>query len=202
MAKQRSKSTPKQDDGSVSRRTFLQSAIVASAAAGAVVLPAGAAQAAAAPPAAAAAGSAAAFKVLSEEQGQVLAAVLNRLVPADGEMPAAGDIGIVSFIDGAMADASHLRQPILDVLGAVTVAGPGVLDCDEDMDRLLKRVEQEHKESFTTLLQATYTGSYSHPDVLHAIGWVPPGYEADISESFDEALLAEVRQRGALYRQV
>ena len=203
MTKQRRKTTAKKSDGSVSRRTFLQSVIVASAATGAAALPASTAPAVgkAATSAAAPEAHATAFKVLTDEQGDLLTMVLNRLVPAEGTMPGAGDIGIAQFIDGAMMDAPHLRQPILDVLGEVHVAGLRGRD-GAAVDEVLTRVQREQQASFEVLLQATYTGYYSDPRVLDAIGWVPPGVHADSSDSFDVAMLEDVRKRGPIFRAV
>lgn len=200
MAKQIRKTTARKPDGSVSRRTFLQSVIVASAATGAAALPA-AAESITAVGATATAG-ASAFKVLTSDQGQLLAMVLNRLVPAKGRMPGAGDIGIARFVDDAMNDAPHLRQPIFDVLNGVNGAGAAALESGSRLDEVLRRVEQEQKAAFDVLINATYTGYYSDPAVLEAIGWVPPDESATAPEAFNHALLDVVRQRGPIYKNV
>ena len=192
MAKQRRMTRPT-TNSSVSRRTFIQSAIAASVATGAAgVLSEKAALAAAA-------GRTAGLAVLSAEQGTVLTAVLNRLVPADGRMPGAGDVGITQFIDGVLADAPHLRRPILDVLADVYVAQPGG---DAELDTVLQRIEGARPESFKALLDATYTGYYSHPDVLRAVGWVPPDKDMSAPEYLDASLLDDVRQRGPKYTNI
>ena len=139
------------------------------------------------------------FSVLSVERGNVLTAILNRLVPAEGKMPGAGDVGIAHFIDGVLGDAPHLRQPILDVLSEVHVSQPG---SDAELDDVLGRVQRDQEASFLILLDATYTGYYSNLQVLQAIGWVPPADTCGDSEFFDVALLDEVRQRGQKYRSV
>lgn len=144
-------------------------------------------------------GQESAFSVLSAEQSNVLTAVLNRLVPAEGKMPGAGDVGIAHFIDGVLGDAPHLRQPIFDVLGEVHVSQPG---SDTELDDVLGRIQRDQEESFLVLLDATYTGYYNNPQVLQAIGWVPPADTCADSEFFDVALLDEVRQRGQKYRSV
>jgi len=144
-------------------------------------------------------GQESAFSVLSAEQSNVLTAVLNRLVPAEGQMPGAGDVGIAHFIDGVLGDAPHLRQPILDVLGEVHVSQPG---SDTELDDVLGRIQRDQEASFLVLLDATYTGYYSNLQVLQAIGWVPPADACGDSEFFDVALLDEVRQRGQKYRSV
>jgi hypothetical protein len=187
----------------VSRRRFLQSVIAASAATGAAAaLPAAAGSA----PSVAAVKEVAgadigAYQVLTEEQAGLLSAVLNRLIPAEGTMPAAGQIGLASYIDGVLADAPHLRQPILDIVHDVALAGTDA-QSPEALDALLVRLEQTRPEAFASMINAVYTGYYSHPTVLQAIGWTHPGDEADTSETLDLALLDGVKSRGPIYRNV
>ena len=185
-------------EASVSRRKFMQSVLAASAATSVVAMPG----TAAALDSTGASDDEATFKVLSAEQAILLTAVLNRLVPADDEMPAAGDLGVAQFIDGVMHEAPHMRQPILSVIDRVALSGSAIQWNGADLDALLTRVERDDKVSFDALLEVTYTAYYSHPDVLHAIGWIPPGKEADTSEFFDPSLLDDVRKMGPRYRQV
>ena len=192
MATQRKKKRLK-TKSSVSRRKFMQSAIAASVATSAAGVLSETSTAVAH------SGQESAFSVLSAEQSNVLTAVLNRLVPAEGQMPGAGDVGIAHFIDGVLGDAPHLRQPIFDVLGEVHVSQPG---SDTELDDVLGRIQRDQEASFLVLLDATYTGYYSNPQVLQAIGWVPPADTCGDSEFFDVALLDEVRQRGQKYRSV
>ncbi|MBM3776755.1 MAG: gluconate 2-dehydrogenase subunit 3 family protein [Acidimicrobiia bacterium] len=201
MAKDIRKKPATEDEGSVSRRTFIQSVVAASAATGAAAaLPPGHAEAAGAVSAPASPASSAGLKVLTDEQADLLTAVVNRLVPAEGPMPAAADVGIVEYIDGALADAVHLRQPILGVLDQVRLAGRAVLRAPDALDEVLTRVQASRKEAFETLLHATYAGYYSHPDVLNAIGWVPPEEHVDPTLRFDVAALEDVIQRGPIWR--
>lgn len=206
MATRRQKKTERPQANAVSRRRFLQGVIAASAATGvAATLPTVAAEsvpvaAAANRVAAVAAGST--WQVLSGEQTGLLAHVLNRLLPAEGAMPAAGDIGVATYIDGVLADAAHLRQPIFDILSEVAVAGEAVVQSPESLDAMLSRLERTHKASFASLIETAYTGYYSHPDVLKAIGWVHPGNEVDSLETLDASLLEDVVRRGPVYKHV
>ena len=193
MATQRKKKRLK-TKSSVSRRKFMQSAIAAS-----VATSAAAGVLSETSTVLAQAGHESTFSVLSAELGNALTAVLNRLVPAKDKMPGAGDVGIAHFIDGVLGDAPHLRQPIFDVLGEVQVAQP---TSDAELDNVLGRIQRDQEETFLVLLDATYTGYYSNPEVLQAIGWVPPADEVRDSEFFDVALLDEVRHRGQKYRSV
>lgn len=208
MAIKRSRKTS--DSASeVSRRQFLQSVIVASGATGAVAALPGAA-AASIPAAAAvatgdlaaAAAAASAFLIFTDDEAALFSRVANRLIPEQGEMPGGGDIGLATFVDGVLADAAHLRQPILDVLRLVRSADEAQVATDDGLDAVLARIEQAHPAAFTSMLEAVYTGYYSHEDVLQAIGWAHPGQEADTSETLDARLLEDVVARGPIYRHV
>ena len=95
-------------EAAISRREFIQGAVAVSAAAGAAAVPAKAGGGPSPAPALAALDSAGAgeetshYEVLTPEQGRVLAAVLNRIVPATDVTPGAGDVGIARFVDGVL----------------------------------------------------------------------------------------------------
>jgi hypothetical protein len=200
MAKQRRKSITTERHWTISRRKFFEDVLAASAAAGVGLRATAGSSMISTSPTTSTANTlvpAARFKVLTSEQGGVLTSVVNRVVPADGAMPGAGDVGVVDYIDDLLADAAHLRRPILDILAAVQSAqDEGHLSGDE-MDKLLATIERQQKASFNVLLQAAYTGYYGRSDVLKAIGWVESD---DPREEFDATLLEAVRQRGPISR--
>ena len=204
MTHQRRKNAPVAR-GSVSRREFIQDVVAASAATGVVV---GAfatdAQAAASRgdvPTGIGAGAATGdMAVLTAAQGVALTAALNQLIPAGAGMPAAGDVQVARYIDGVMADAPHLRQPILGLLTQLPDAEQITQLPVAELEARLASLQQAQPEQFAVLLQATYTGYYSHPTVLAKLGWLPPGQ--DQAESFDVRLLDDVIARGPIYRHV
>ena len=196
-SKTRKATTPARD-GTISRRRLLQSVIASAATTAASALPASAApRSAPGPPTATTAGDA--RTGLTREQREQLTRVLNRLVPADGDMPGAGDIGVGQFIDDLLVEAPHLRRSILDVLAAVPPPGA---EATAALDDRLRRIEQEQPASFNLLLHATSTGYYNDPQVLDAIGWVPPDAQVARPEPADTTLLDAVRRRGPIYRNV
>ena len=192
-------------DAPISRRTFIEGVVAASTVAGAVAATAGSAAGSAPAPTADAgdgaqvAGDAAPFEVLTPEQGRLLTAVLDRVVPADGVMPAAGEAGIAGYVDRVLQDAPHLRRPVVGLLdelrgcGFACLPGPG-------QDERLRRLAADRPASFDILLHAAYAGYYSNPRVLTAAGWLPAGSAPP--EPFDPTLLDAVRRRGPIYRNV
>ena len=178
-------------EGTLSRRQFIQGVIAASAAASAAGLSTGVMSASSA---------VLPTTVLTMEQGRALTRIVNHLIPAEGVMPGAGGLGIAAYIDTALAAAPHLRRHFLDLLTALPDADAVSQLSEAELDSLLRRVEHEQSESFDILLQATYSGYYSHPQVQTALEWVdferlPPRWEP-----FDSALLDQVRKRGAVYK--
>ena len=199
--------TQRYPESPVSRRKFIQGAVVASAAAGAAALPTNAHGGASptpvldAPQQVGAGEAAAGYKILTAGQGLVLAAVLNRIIPASDAMPGAGDVRIAKFIDGVLVDAPHLRPRVMAVLNAVDFEEPFVGLSAAEQDARLKKLARHKKEAFDTLLQVAYTGYYSEPRVLAAIGWNPGPDLAGPPEPFDTRLLDAVRKRGPIYRE-
>jgi hypothetical protein len=174
----------------MSRRQFME--VVAASAAAGIVLPASAST-----PAVTAASDA-----LSASQMDALTAMLDRLIPADGQMPAAGALGIAAFIQAAVAAAPHFRSHIDVALAAaaeVQTSPESGADPGQQLDVVLQRLERDQHESFDLLLQAAYTGYYSHPKVLAALRWVDPSDESQHQlPPFDATLLAAVRRRAGI----
>ena len=171
--------------GGVSRRTFIQGVLVASAATSVGAL---------GPSSMPSAESA--TTVLTLDQTNALTLVLNRLIPAEGVMPAAGTLGIAGFIDKAIAAAEHLRRPILGVLAALPAGDDLATMNAEALDARLSSIEQADPQAFDLLLQATYTGYYRHPRVLEALGGVESDAEGELQlDRFQPALVKQLETR-------
>lgn len=200
--------TRRQPEAAISRRRFIQGAVVASAAAGAAALPAQARGGTALTPTGAVAGAAGrgadakAYRVLTPEQGRALEAILNRLVPADDVMPGAGDAGVARFMDGVLAEAPHLRPHVMALLHEADARERFAGLTEAEQDARLREMARRHGEWFDTLLRAAYTGYYSEPRVLAAIGRGPQSESRGPAAPFDTRLLDAVRKRGPIYRDV
>jgi len=176
-------------NGMLSRRALLQSVIAASAAA-------------AFPATKAVAGTIGdRMGRLADREAALLTRVLDRLIPSDGVMPGAGEIGVTQFINDLVVEAPHLHRPVADVLGSVGAADSAAAT-DEQMDAALRRAERDHPEAFGMLVHAAYVGYYNHPEVLDAIGWVSPEASSNEPKYFDDSRLAGVRGRRPVYKHV
>ena len=61
-------------------------------------------------------------EILSADQRALLATALNCIVPAQGEMPAAGDLGIGEFVESVAAGSAETRRRLLDGLVQIQLA--------------------------------------------------------------------------------
>lgn len=200
--------TRRHPEAAISRRRFIQGAVAASAAAGAAALPAQARGGTAPTPTgavAAAAGRGAdakAYRVLTPGQGRALAAILNRIVPANHVMPGAGDVGVARFIDEVLADAPHVRPRVIALLNEVDVREPFAGLPEAEQDARLREMARQQGEWFDTLLRAAYTGYYSEPRVLAALGRGSHAGSGGPTTPFDASRLDAVRKRGPKCRDV
>jgi hypothetical protein len=139
---------------------------------------------------------------------ELLRLVLNRLVPAEGGFPAAGDLGIGAYLEEEAAAAAESRGLFVEGLRRIAIAGErvrpagfGSLTGDEQ-DSVLRRVEGEETAFFEVLVRQTYSGYYSHPSVLGLLGVdrppQPHGYRVD---PFPRGLVERVGRSGFTYRQ-
>lgn len=183
----------------ISRRRFMQGVMAASAAAAAATLSAkaiagGLGRASSAP--------VESFAGFTEGQRHILTAVLDRIVPAEGVMPGAGDVGIAGFIEHVLKEGPVLRQPILGLMHALPGDGTVGSLTGSEIDAWLHGIEHEQPESFNLFLQAAYTGYYGHPDVLAVLDWERGDVPSGETAFFDATVLEEVRKRGPIYRNV
>lgn len=156
-------------------------------------------------------------EILTARQLALLAAVQNRLIPAQDEMPGAGDAGCAQTIDRFLKERIALRRPLFAALNAVEAAAGERAQAsaddvasthvaflalsDAERDSVLRAVETTQPDLFSTLLNQTYTAYYINPAVLLILGWNPPQPEGHPTPPpFDENLLDNVKQRGKLWR--
>ncbi len=158
--------------------------------------------------------------ILTAEQLALLEAIQNRLIPAGDGMPGAGDAGCANTLDRYLSERPALRRPLFAALYAVeaaahaaSAAAGDAATADESThsaflllsnaarDDVLRGLEKTLPELFEVLLHQTYTAYYTNPAVLLILGWNPPQPEGyPTPPPFDEALLANVKQRGKVWR--
>jgi hypothetical protein len=148
--------------------------------------------------------------VLDESRRVLLAAVLDWIIPPNGQLPAAGALGVGAVIERTLAGSAPLRRLMLDGLTEIDVAagsaGFAALDAAARVP-LLRAVETSHPAFFAALVSHAYRGYYTNPVVLQflerATGYParPPQPLGQAIEPWDEGLLARQRQRAPFWRQ-
>lgn len=143
-------------------------------------------------------------RILTPEELALLTLVQDELVPAYGDLPAAGTLGGALTVDAYLTERPWLRRPVLTALRAVEAAAGDTpfaeLDSRGRQDAL-QQVEGDDPESFTELVKQTYNAYYTRPDVQASLGIDGPpqplGFELP---AFDESRLARVQAMGKLWR--
>ncbi len=138
----------------------------------------------------------------NERERRLIDAILDQLIPPNParNIPAAGELGIASFIAEEIADDASLCESILVLLDQTrSLAG----DVTHDV---VRQLEIDHPKGFGDLLRLTYMGYYSRSDIRSKVGvaeWPvhPKGYDVPIEPpDLIAELTAPVRARGSIYR--
>ncbi len=138
----------------------------------------------------------------------VINAVLDRLVPAVDELAGAGELGILSSLEGRARRHRHLREALSAIteafsldLAAHAAGGFSALP-DEDQDDSIRQIQATIPAQFDTFLGLVYTIYYMQPEVLKHIGAPdhPPQPQGFELAPWDEAILETARQRTPFWR--
>ena len=143
----------------------------------------------------------------------MLNGLLDEIVPAsaDGRVPAAGALGVVDFLARKASDdptlAALLRAVLTRAAALVDSRGASfeALDAAARI-AVVAALERAESDAFTALLQSTYMGYYSRPDIRPHFGLSdrptqPEGYAVPDDDPDELAdLLAPVRARGRCFR--
>ncbi|MDQ3226442.1 MAG: gluconate 2-dehydrogenase subunit 3 family protein [Chloroflexota bacterium] len=154
------------------------------------------------------------FAVLDPDRAELLRAWVSAIIPANGDRPAAGEVGAAEYIDAIVFLTPRLRGVLLDAidmverLAAERLARHFVGCSPPDHTTILEAFEaNDPLDAFPMVRDLTYEAYYAHPRVLEILrretGW---HYEVAFSgselEPFDEALLTRVRSVPPRYRNV
>ena len=140
------------------------------------------------------------MSVFDEAGHRVMVAVLDRLVPAVGDLPAAGAMGVADDIDRLLTSGDRFGQALARIVRTLTTEF-ATLSGDEQ-DQRLSAVEATVPTDFALLLEISYIAYYSRPEVHARIGWrtgplQPLGFELP---PFDESVLDTTRRLQPFWR--
>lgn len=147
---------------------------------------------------------------LTPADRETLRAVLDRLVPAAGELPGAGAMGLAEPVERHAERSQVMKSALVAVLDALSldpglhVAGGFQALKPEQQDEAIHTIEVSMGDQFLQLLRLVYTVYYGDPRVHARVGWPskPPQPEGFELPPFDEAVLEKIRRRQPFWRKV
>ena len=147
---------------------------------------------------------------MSTSEGQIALAseVLDQLVPARDGFPGAGELGVAQHVGSVAASNSALGQLFEGGLASIESASRHAHSAafadltDDQKAQVLRAVEAESPQFFSTLVRHSYAGYYSNPRIIEMLGLEarppqPLGFDLD---PFDPATVEHVRERGKIWR--
>ena len=105
------------------------------------------------------------MKTLSESNSNILAVIIDLLIPEDGDLPSASKVNVVEHIDNTISHSPSLIRLFVECLRDMTNKGFIALKESEQVN-LLKELESANKPFFTELIRHTYNGYYTNPLVI------------------------------------
>ena len=150
----------------------------------------------------------ASHQIFTEDQRELLTAVLNRIIPPEGQLPGAGDLGLADFVERWAGQDVSMRRLFIEGLTLIEITarrlqGKEFLELSEmAQDQVLVEVETRNSSFFDTLVRQCYNGYYTNPEVFQLIGYQCKLAHEYQHQPFDESLLEPQRQRQPFWRQV
>jgi hypothetical protein len=147
-------------------------------------------------------------RLFTEAQQGLLTAALNRIIPAEGKMPGAGDLRIMEFVEEVAAPDPKLRRLVNDGLAQIVIvaarqSGQEFPELGKDVQNgVLREVQARQPEFFEFLLRQCYNGYYTNPQIQDLIGYQRPAPGEYEYKPFDESLLEPQKQRAPFWTQV
>ena len=129
---------------------------------------------------------------LAPAQLRLLTAVQDRLIPREGDMPGAGELGGAQVVAGYLRERTALNRDITAALDAIEKRAGGQAPFgrleDGDKDSVLRQVEAEMPREFETLWRQTYNSYYTNPEIQQKLGAgaLPPQPHGYVMPAFDE----------------
>ncbi len=111
----------------------------------------------------------------SGAQIELITEVLNRIIPANHELPGAGEIA-VNYLDEVIGSSPRLKRIFGHGLSQIEVGAYRAYTQDfpslsgEQMDGVLRQVEADEEEFFDLLVRQTYNGYYTDPRIVERLG--------------------------------
>ena len=145
----------------------------------------------------------------SDAQTELITEVLNRIIPANGERPGAGEIA-VNYLDEVIGGSPRLKRIFNHGLSQIELVAYRMYTQDlpsltgEQIDVVLRQVEVDEGEFFDLLVRQAYNGYYTDPRIVQLLGIEarPPQPLGHRVDQGNITLIENVKNRGIAYRAV
>ena len=147
-------------------------------------------------------------QLLTDDQRLLLIQVFNRLIPSEGDLPAAGALGVHDSLEADIARSHNSIRVFLEGLVQIEVTAIRTKGEDfsalgaSDQDSVIAALEQSDPVFFADLRRHCYNNYYTHPTVQELIGYSRSEPHEYKPEPFDESLLEQQRNRHPFWRSV
>jgi hypothetical protein len=124
-----------------------------------------------------------------------LRAVMDEIIPRQGNMPSASEAGGLEYFSALKQNEPAVAAEVLAAFEKVRNSAPLV--------EALKQFETEDPKQFAVLRDFVYEAYYTQPQVWKLIGYefYPTDHKGPHMKPFDEAVIAQVRTKPKYYRE-
>ena len=144
----------------------------------------------------------------SSWQRELMAHVLDRIIPQSDGMPGAGEVSL-EFVDKAAGESPGTKKLFSDGIRLIEVISQreysgSYIDLPEGQkNEVVRNLEKDAPSFFEALVRHAYCGFYSDPRVLDLLGLEsrPPQPTGHQIAQGNLGLLENVKGRGAVYRE-
>ena len=124
-----------------------------------------------------------------------LRAIMDEIIPRQGNMPSASEAGGVAYFSALKQAEPAVAAGILAALDKIDHSSPPI--------EALKQLEKQDPAQFAVLRDFVYEAYYTQPQVWKLIGYqfYATDHKGPHMQPFDEAVIARVRTKPKLYRE-
>jgi hypothetical protein len=136
---------------------------------------------------------------------KLLEAIMDRMIPAVGDLPSAGQMGLTAEIVQLAAQQKRFEDLFNSAMEAFEINNPDFLTSMTSIqDENLRRFESNNPDLFNTIRTIVYIVYYKDPKVHARIGWDghAPQPEGNQMDPWDESVLANARKREPFWRKI
>jgi len=147
---------------------------------------------------------------LDGREREALVAAMDAIIPPGHGMPGASEAGGLEYLDRIARETQEIRRELVESLNALDslsrkrYGSPFAALPDEKREGVLKRLEKEFSKNFDALRDLVYEAYYTQSRVWRLLGYefYATNQSGPVMKPFDEAILAEAREKPRHYREV